>query len=227
MTRVLVVEDDPQLVRALVITLRARGYDTASASDGATALDSAAAHPPDVVLLDLGLPDMSGVAVLRALRERGPVPVVVVSARRSPDDKVAALDAGADDYVTKPFSMDELLARMRAAARRGGSVVGGVNPPAIATDDFTVDLVTKRVVRGGHDVRLTPTEWHILEILVTNPGRLVGGRELLHEVWGPSHSDKSHYLRVYLAQLRRKLEPDPPHPRYFITEPGRGYRFEK
>ncbi|MGX2993801.1 response regulator [Streptomyces sp. JNUCC 64] len=225
MTRVLVVEDDPQLVRALVITLRARGYETDTATGGADALDRAADHPPDAVLLDLGLPDMSGVAVLRALRSRGPVPVVVVSARRSPGEKVAALDAGADDYVTKPFSMDELLARLRAAVRRGGTVVGG-GPPPVVTEDFTVDLVARRVVRDGADVRLTPTEWHVLEVLVTNAGRLVGQSELLREVWGPSHGGRTHYLRVYLAQLRRKLEPDPSRPRYLITEPGMGYRFE-
>ncbi|MFE9664794.1 response regulator [Streptomyces sp. NPDC005955] len=227
MTRVLVVEDDPQLVTALVITLRARGYETDTATDGVTALSRAADRPPDAVLLDLGLPDMSGVAVLRVLRGRSPVPVVVVSARRTPEEKVAALDAGADDYVTKPFSMDELLARLRAAVRRGGSVVGGLNPPLVTTDDFTVDLVAKRAARAGRDIRLTPTEWHVLEILVTNSGRLVGQQELLREVWGPSHSGKSNYLRVYLAQLRRKLEPDPSHPRYLITEPGMGYRFER
>ncbi|MEU0690146.1 response regulator [Streptomyces sp. SID4919] len=225
MTRVLVVEDDPQLVRALVITLRARGYDTDAAPDGATAIRRAAARPPDAVLLDLGLPDMSGVAVLRALRGRSPAPVLVVSARRAPEEKVAALDAGADDYITKPFSMDELLARLRAAVRRTRAAPPGP-VPVVTTPDFTVDLVAKKAARDGHDIRLTPTEWHLLEILVTNPGRLVAQRELLREVWGPSHSGKSHYLRVYLAQLRRKLEPDPSHPRYLITEPGMGYRFE-
>ncbi|MEU1199600.1 response regulator transcription factor [Streptomyces sp. NPDC005813] len=226
MTRVLVVEDDPQLVRALVINLQARKYGVDAAPDGVTALRLAAARRPDVVLLDLGLPDMDGVTVIKALRGWTRVPVLVLSARQRSDEKVAALDAGADDYVTKPFSMDELLARLRAAVRRTDD-----NPPVpgttlVETPDFTLDLLAKKAVRDGRDVRLTPTEWHLLEILVTSPGRLVTQKHLLKEVWGVSRSNKTNYLRVYMAQLRRKLETDPSHPRYLITEPGMGYRFE-
>ncbi|GAA2238486.1 response regulator transcription factor [Streptomyces nogalater] len=226
MTRVLVVEDDPQLVRALVINLQARRYGVDAAPDGATALRLAVAHRPDVVLLDLGLPDMDGVDLIRALRGRTRVPVLVLSARQASDEKVAALDAGADDYVTKPFSMDELLARLRAAVRRTGDVPPAPEPPVVETETFTIDLGAKKAVRDGRDVRLTPTEWHLLEILVTRPGRLVTQKQLLQEVWGVSRSDKSNYLRVYMAQLRRKLETDPSHPRHLITEPGMGYRFE-
>ncbi|MGW0766243.1 response regulator [Streptomyces sp. NPDC002676] len=226
MTRVLVVEDDPQLVRALVINLQARRYGVDAAPDGATALRLAAARQPDVVMLDLGLPDMDGVDVIKALRGWTRVPVLVLSARQSSDEKVAALDAGADDYVTKPFSMDELLARLRAAVRRTEATPLAPETTHVKTDDFTIDLLAKKVVRAGRDVRLTPTEWHLLEILVTNPGRLITQKHLLHEVWGVSQSNKSNYLRVYMAQLRRKLEADPSHPRYLITEPGMGYRFE-
>ncbi|MFF9274583.1 response regulator [Streptomyces griseosporeus] len=226
MTRVLVVEDDPQLVRALVINLQARRYGVDAAPDGATALRLAAARQPDVVLLDLGLPDMDGVDVIRGLRGWSRVPVLVLSARRASDEKVAALDAGADDYITKPFSMDELLARLRAAVRRTEDTHPAPGTTLVETDEFRIDLVAKRVVRAGRDVRLTPTEWHLLEILVTNPGRLVTQRQLLQEVWGVSQSNKTNYLRVYMAQLRRKLETDPSHPRYLITEPGMGYRFE-
>ncbi|MFB7499957.1 response regulator [Streptomyces sp. NPDC056161] len=225
MTRVLVVEDDPQLVRALVINLEARRYGVDAAPDGATALRFAAARQPDVVLLDLGLPDMDGVDVIRALRGWTRVPILVLSARQASDEKVSALDAGADDYVTKPFSMDELLARLRAAVRRTEDV-----PPAperlVETEHFSIDLIAKKAVRDGRDVRLTPTEWHLLEILVTNPGRLITQKYLLQEVWGVSQRNKTNYLRVYMAQLRRKLERDPSHPRYLITEPGMGYRFE-
>ncbi|CAL9659186.1 response regulator [Streptomyces sp. enrichment culture] len=226
MTRVLVVEDDPQLVRALVINLRARRYGVDTAPDAATALRLAAARRPDVVLLDLGLPDMDGVDVLRALRGWTRVPVLVLSARQASDEKVAALDAGADDYVTKPFSMDELLARLRAAVRRTEDAPPVPEPTVVETEAFTIDLCAKKAVRDGREVRLTPTEWHLLEILVTRPGRLVTQRRLLQEVWGVSRSDKSNYLRVYMAQLRRKLEIDPSRPRYLITEPGMGYRFE-
>ncbi|MGW0885098.1 response regulator [Streptomyces sp. NPDC002671] len=226
MTRVLVVEDDPQLVRALVINLQARRYGVDAAPDGATALRLAAARQPDVVMLDLGLPDMDGVDVIKALRGWTRVPVLVLSARQSSDEKVAALDAGADDYVTKPFSMDELLARLRAAVRRTEATPLAPETTLVKTDDFAIDLLAKKVVRAGRDVRLTPTEWHLLEILVTNPGRLITQKHLLHEVWGVSQSNKSNYLRVYMAQLRRKLETDPSHPRYLITEPGMGYRFE-
>jgi two-component system, OmpR family, KDP operon response regulator KdpE len=226
MTRVLVVEDDPQLVRALVINMQARQYGVDAAPDGATALRLAAARRPDVVILDLGLPDMDGVDVIRALRGWTRVPVLVLSARQASDEKVAALDAGADDYVTKPFSMDELMARLRAAVRRTEDVPLAHETTRVETDDFTVDLLAKRIVRGGRDVRLTPTEWHLLEILVTNPGRLITQKYLLQEVWGVSQGNKTNYLRVYMAQLRRKLESEPSHPRYLITEPGMGYRFE-
>ncbi|MDO0910538.1 response regulator transcription factor [Streptomyces sp. DT2A-34] len=226
MTRVLVVEDDPQLVRALVINLQARRYGVDPAPDGATALRLAAARQPDVVLLDLGLPDMDGVNVIKALRGWTRAPILVLSARRASDEKVAALDAGADDYITKPFSMDELLARLRAAVRRTEDLPLAPKTTLVETGDFTIDLLAKKARRAGHDVRLTPTEWHLLEILVTNPGRLITQKQLLQEVWGASQSNKTNYLRVYMAQLRRKLEADPSHPRYLITEPGMGYRFE-
>ncbi|MFD0008691.1 response regulator [Streptomyces sp. NPDC127178] len=226
MTRVLVVEDDPQLVRALVINMQARRYGVDAAPDGATALRLAAARQPDVVMLDLGLPDMDGVDVIKALRGWTRVPIMVLSARRASDEKVAALDAGADDYVTKPFSMDELMARLRAAVRRTEETPLAPGTTHVATSEFTIDLLAKRVVRAGRDVRLTPTEWHLLEILVTRPGHLVTQKHLLREVWGVSRSGKTNYLRLYMAQLRRKLEADPSHPSYLITEPGMGYRFE-
>ncbi|MFJ8794929.1 response regulator [Streptomyces sp. NPDC102462] len=226
MTRVLVAEDDPQLVRALVINLEARHYGVDAAPDGTTALRLAAARQPDVVLLDLGLPDMDGVDVIRALRGWTRVPILVLSARQASEEKVAALDAGADDYVTKPFGMDELLARLRAAARRGEGTPYVPETTLVETEHFSIDLLARRAVRDGRDVRLTPTEWQLLEILVTHPGRLVTQKHLLQEVWGLSQHNKTHYLRVYMAQLRRKLEADPSHPRYLITEPGMGYRFE-
>ncbi|MCM3298036.1 response regulator [Streptomyces pseudogriseolus] len=226
MTRVLVVEDDPQLVRALVLNLQARHYGVDAAPDGATALRLAAARQPDVVLLDLGLPDMDGVDIIKGLRSWSRVPILVLSARQGSDEKVAALDAGADDYVMKPFSMNELLARLRAAVRRTEVTPAGPAVTLVETEDFTLDLVAKKAVRDGKDVRLTPTEWHLLEILVTSPGRLITQKYLLNEVWGVSQSGKTNYLRVYMAQLRRKLEKDPSHPRYLITEPGMGYRFE-
>ncbi|MFE5892851.1 response regulator [Streptomyces sp. NPDC056462] len=226
MTRVLVVEDDPQLVRALVINMQARRFGVDPAPDGATALRLAAARQPDVVLLDLGLPDMDGVDVIKALRGWTRVPILVLSARQASGEKVAALDAGADDYVTKPFSMDELMARLRAAVRRTEESPLGPETTFVETDEFTIDLLAKKVARAGREVRLTPTEWHLLEILVTNPGRLITQKHLLQEVWGVSQSSKTNYLRVYMAQLRRKLETDPSHPRFLITEPGMGYRFE-
>ncbi|GAA1373043.1 response regulator [Streptomyces beijiangensis] len=231
MTRVLVVEDEPQIVRALVINLKARKYEVDAAPDGATALQLAAARHPDVVVLDLGLPDMDGVEVIRGLRGWTRVPILVLSARHTSDEKVEALDAGADDYVTKPFGMDELLARLRAAVRRaepvGGADGDGENVSLVETEGFTVDLAAKKVHREGRDVRLTPTEWHLLEVLVRNTGRLVSQKQLLQEVWGPSYGTETNYLRVYMAQLRRKLETDPSHPRHFVTEPGMGYRFER
>ncbi|MFJ3975512.1 response regulator [Streptomyces sp. NPDC090021] len=226
MTRVLVVEDDPQLVRALRINLQARKFEVESATDGGTALRLAATRTPDVIVLDLGLPDMDGIDVIKAVRQTGRVPILVLSARHTSEDKIRALDAGADDYVTKPFSVDELLARLRAAVRRSESPEPSEETVLVTTEDFTVDLVAKKVRRDGRDVRLTPTEWHLLEILITHPGRLISQRQLLLEVWGPTYGDKANYLRVYMAQLRRKLEADPSHPRYLITEPGMGYRFE-
>jgi two-component system, OmpR family, KDP operon response regulator KdpE len=228
MTRVLVIEDEPQIVRALVINLKARKYEVDAAHDGATALQLAAARHPDVVVLDLGLPDMDGVEVIRGLRGWTRVPILVLSARHTSDEKVEALDAGADDYVTKPFGMDELLARLRAAVRRTEPVGAGEDEvTTVETEEFTVDLAAKKVNRDGKDVRLTPTEWHLLEVLVRNTGRLVSQKQLLQEVLGPSYGTESNYLRVYMAQLRRKLESDPSHPRHFITEAGMGYRFEK
>ncbi|MGW7104366.1 response regulator [Streptomyces sp. NPDC054883] len=228
MTRVLVVDDEPQIVRALVINLKARKYEVDAAADGAGALQLAAARHPDVVVLDLGLPDMDGVEVIRGLRGWTRVPILVLSARHSSDEKVEALDAGADDYVTKPFGMDELLARLRAAVRRAEPPAGaGEDEVVVETDGFTVDLAAKKAVREGRDVRLTPTEWHLLEVLVRNGGKLVSQKQLLQEVWGPSYGTETNYLRVYMAQLRRKLEADPSHPRHFITEPGMGYRFER
>jgi two-component system, OmpR family, KDP operon response regulator KdpE len=222
-SRVLLVEDEPQLVRALSINLRTRGYEVDAAPDGRTALDLAARRHPDVVVLDLGLPDMDGVEVIKGLRGWLNVPIIVLSARQGSADKVEALDIGADDYVTKPFGMDELLARLRAAVRRAQPAE---QEPVVETAAFTVDLAAKRVSRDGKDVRLTPTEWHILELLVRNAGRLVAQRRLLREVWGPTYEKETNYLRVYMAQLRRKLEPDPSQPRHLITEPGMGYRFE-
>ncbi|MFF7474443.1 response regulator [Streptomyces sp. NPDC008092] len=228
MTRVLVVDDEPQIVRALVINLKARKYEVDAAPDGRTALELAASRHPDVVVLDLGLPDMDGVEVIRGLRGWTRVPILVLSARHSSDEKVEALDAGADDYVTKPFGMDELLARLRASVRRAEPVAGGAEDDVLVeTEGFTVDLAAKKVNRAGRDVRLTPTEWHLLEVLVRNTGRLVSQKQLLQEVWGPSYGTETNYLRVYMAQLRRKLEADPSHPKHFITEPGMGYRFEK
>ncbi|MGW9137212.1 response regulator [Streptomyces sp. NPDC055681] len=226
MTRVLVVEDELQLVRALEINLKARKYEVDAASDGGTALRLAAARPPDVVLLDLGLPDMDGIDVIKGLRGWSRVPILVVSARRTSDEKVVVLDAGADDYITKPFSMDELLARLRAASRRAAAAPATDDSVIVATEAFTVDLLTKTVKREGRDVRLTPTEWHLLEVLIHHRGRLVGQKQLLQEVWGPTYGTQANYLRVYMAQLRRKLEADPSHPRHLITAPGMGYRFE-
>ena len=221
MARILIVEDDPGLARSLAITLRARRYEVEVAHTGADALTAAARRPPDVVLLDLGLPDIDGMDVVRGLRGWSAVPVVVLTARTAGPDIVAALDAGADDYVTKPFGMEELLARIRAALRRSGSE-GEL--PVVETAGFTVDLALRRVVREGHEVHLTPTEWRILQILARNLGRIVGRRELLIELRGPHLDSATHYLRVYLAQLRAKLEVDPSRPRHLITESGVGYR---
>lgn len=226
MPRVLVVEDDAQLVRALRINLQARTYEVEEAFDGETALRLAAVSRPDAILLDLGLPDMDGVELITMMRGRSRAPILVLSARHLSGEKVRALDAGADDYVTKPFSMDELLARLRAATRRRQATAEAEALTVVTTDAFTIDLVAKKVRRGADSVRLTPTEWHLLDILVSNPGRLVSQRSLLREVWGPTYAENTNYLRVYMAQLRRKLEADPAHPRYLITEAGMGYRFE-
>ena len=222
MTRVLVVDDDATLLRALTINLRARRYEVEQAATGRAALRAAAAGV-DVVVLDLGLPDLDGVDVVAGIRGWSQVPIIVLSARDAQAAKVAALDAGADDYVTKPFGMDELLARIRAALRRAAP-----EPQAealVTTDAFTVDLADRRVTRDGTDVRLTPTEWHLLEVLVRNAGRLVTQRDLLAQVWGHGFEEQGNYLRVYMAQLRRKLEREPSRPRHLVTEPGVGYRF--
>ncbi len=226
MTRVLVIDDEPQILRALRINLSVRGYEVTTAATGAEALRAAAEHRPEVVILDLGLPDISGIEVLAGLRGWLTVPVIVLSARTDSSDKVEALDAGADDYVTKPFGMDEFLARLRAAVRRASSTTED-DQPVIETSSFTVDLAAKKVTRSGVEVHLTPTEWGMLEMLVRHRGKLVGREELLKEVWGPSYAKETHYLRVYLAQLRRKLEVDPSHPKHLITEAGMGYRFQE
>ncbi|MGH3764205.1 MAG: response regulator [Pseudonocardiaceae bacterium] len=225
MTRVLVVDDDPQIRRALKINLTARGYTVLTAPDGTTALHAAAHDHPDVVVFDLGLPDLDGAEVITGLRGWSTMPIIVLSARTDSGDKVEALDAGADDYVTKPFGMDELLARLRAAVRRAATHPSD-GEPVVYAGSLCVDLAAKQVTRDGAVVRLTPTEWGILELLVRHQGRLVSQRQLLTEVWGPSYQSESHYLRVYLAQLRRKLEPDASHPKHLITEPGMGYRFQ-
>jgi two-component system KDP operon response regulator KdpE len=219
---VLVGDDPPGLRRALAINLRARGYDVDVAADGSAALAAASGQPPDVVVLDLGLPDMDGTQVIEGLRGWTQVPIIVLSARAGEPDKVVALDAGADDYVTKPFGMDELLARLRAALRRQAPAD---EAPVVRTASFTVDLAAKTADKDGSPVRLTPTEWHLLEVLVRNRGKLVGQRQLLQEIWGPQYETETNYLRVYMAQLRRKLESDPSRPRHLITEPGMGYRF--
>ena len=222
MTRVLVIDDEAPILRALRINLSARKFEVSTASDGASGLAAMARDRPDVLILDLGLPDMDGTDVIRGVRGWTSTPIIVLSASGQESKKVAALDAGADDYVTKPFGMDELLARLRAAVRRASPAP---DEPVVATDDFTVDLADKRVTRDGQDVRLTPTEWQLLEVLVRHAGRLVTQRQLLAEVWGPGYQNEAHYLRVYVANLRRKLEPDPSAPRHLLTEPGIGYRF--
>jgi two-component system KDP operon response regulator KdpE len=222
-SRVLVVDDELPLLRALATNLRARGYVVDLAPTGEEALELAARRRPDAVILDLGLPGISGIEVIEGLRGWTAVPIIILSARGAEHDKVVALDAGADDYVTKPFGMDELLARLRAALRR--------NAPApenavVQTADFTVDLAAKCVTGPEGEVRLTPTEWGLVEVLVRNAGKLVSQRQLLLEVWGPEYGEETNYLRVHLAHIRRKLEPDPSRPRYFVTEPGMGYRFD-
>lgn len=224
-TRVLVVDDEPQILRALKINLSVRGYEVVTAATGAGALRAAAEQRPDVVILDLGLPDISGIEVLAGLRGWLTVPVIVLSARTDSADKVEALDAGADDYVTKPFGMDEFLARLRAAARRNAATAE-IDQPIVETASFTVDLAAKKVTKNAREVHLTPTEWGMLDMLVRNRGKLVGRDELLTQVWGPAYAKETQYLRVYLAQLRRKLEDDPSNPKHLLTEAGMGYRFE-
>ncbi len=231
MIRVLVVDDEPQLLRAMRINLGARRYEVVSAANGAAALDAAAKHLPDVVVLDLGLPDMDGTEVIAGLRGWTKVPILVLSGRTDAADKVDALDAGADDYVTKPFSMDELMARLRALVRRSESDTAA--EPAVTVGHYTVDLAAKTVQRRPgapehtpEQVHLTKTEWAVLEVLVRNPGRLVSGKQLLQQVWGPAYESETNYLRFYVAKLRQKLEPEPSHPRQLLTEPGMGYRFE-
>jgi two-component system KDP operon response regulator KdpE len=221
-TRILVVDDERQILRALGTNLKARGYDVDLASTGEEALSLAARHHPDLVVLDLGLPGIDGIEVIRGLRGWTAVPIIVLSVREAERDKVSALDAGADDYVTKPFGMDELLARLRAALRRA---TPAEEEAEVTTPDFTVDLAAKQVRTPAGEVRLTPTEWAIVELLVRNPGKLVSQRQLLRTVWGPQYGTETNYLRVYMAQIRRKLEPDPSRPRYFLTEARMGYRF--
>jgi two-component system, OmpR family, KDP operon response regulator KdpE len=236
-SRVLVVDDEPQILRALRINLRARQYEVHTAASATEALAVAAKFPPDLVLLDLGLPDMDGMNVIGGLRGWTKAPIIVLSGRADSTDKVAALDAGADDYVTKPFGVDELLARMRAAVRR---VVATEELPQVQLGDLTIDLAAKRVIKASasgedsgnsdnpdnSDIRLTPTEWHLLEVLLRNPGKLLSQKQLLNDVWGPGYGNASGNLRLYMAQLRRKIEPDPARPRWLITEPGMGYRYQ-
>lgn len=222
MSRVLVVDDEPQIRRALTTNLRARGFHVDEAETGEEALEIAARTRPDLVILDLGLPGIGGIDVVHGLRGWTDTPILVLSAREDEQAKVAALDAGADDYVTKPFGMAELLARVRAGLRRASPAD---EEPTVSTSHFVVDLAEKRVTRGTADVHLTPTEWAVVEVLVRNPGKLISQRQLLQDVWGPQYGTETNYLRLYLAQIRRKLEPEPSRPRYFLTEPGMGYRF--
>jgi two-component system KDP operon response regulator KdpE len=231
--KVLVVEDEPQLLRAMRITLHARGYEVSTAATGQRALAEAAAAHPDIVVLDLGLPDLDGVTVIKGLRGWTSVPIIVLSGRTSGGDKVAALDAGADDYVTKPFGVDELLARIRAVTRRSAAADGGSVIADIGA--YRVDLAAKRVVpvatttpdgAGPADLHLTPTEWRLLAALVRHPGKLISQRQLITDVWGPAYADDTSSLRLYVNRLRRKLEPDPTRPRHLLTEPGMGYRFQ-
>ena len=223
MSVVLVVDDEPHLVRTLAINLRARDYEVETAQDGRSALQAFHEREPDLIVLDLGLPDLDGVEVLRRVREVSEVPVIVLSARSESVDKVEALDVGADDYVTKPFGMEELLARVRVALRRNRELDSPQQPP-FETDRFRLDFAERRAVIDGAETRLTPTEWRLLSVLARRPGHLVSQRDLLREVWGPGYGRESNYLRVYANQLRRKLEPDPTRPRYLLTEPGQGYR---
>ena len=226
MRTILIVDDEPQLLRALQVNLEAEGYRVLTALDGTAALQHAEGGHPDVMVLDLGLPDINGVDVITRVRRTSSMPIIVLSARHGSVDKVRALDAGADDYVTKPFGLDELLARLRVAGRRSGSPEAVESGPAIDVGDFEVDLANRKVTRAGEPVRLTPREWAILELLARNPGRLITQQQMLRKVWGPGYENETHYLRVYMGQLRRKLEADPARPRHLLTEAGMGYRFE-
>ncbi|TDC53813.1 response regulator transcription factor [Jiangella ureilytica] len=221
--RVLVVDDDAGIRKTLALNLKARGYTADLAGSGERALQLAARNHPDAVILDLGLPSMDGLDVVRGIRGWSSVPIVVLSGRGTEAAKVEALDLGADDYLTKPFGMDELFARLRAATRRAVLPDGNA---VVSTDDFTIDFAAKRVTRDGAAVRLTPRQWHIVEMLVRHHGRLVTYEQLLHEVWGPAYGTETNYLRVFMTQIRQRLEPEPSTPRYFITEPGLGYRFK-
>jgi len=228
--RILVVDDEQQLLRALRINLTARRYEVVTAENGAGALQAAAKHVPDLVVLDLGLPDMDGTEVIAGLRGWTNMPILVLSGRTDASDKVAALDAGADDYVTKPFNMDELLARVRALIRRAEADDA---EPVTIVGKHAIDLAARTVTRtedepadASEPVHLTKTEWAVLEILLRNPGSLVSSRQILVQVWGPACENQGNYLRFYIARLRQKLEPDPSHPRQLITEPGMGYRFQ-
>jgi two-component system KDP operon response regulator KdpE len=223
--RILVVDDDPTIRRTLRINLRARGFDVEEVGTGADALSTLEDAPPDLVVLDLGLPDLDGVEVLRRIRAGSQVPVVVLSARHQSDDKVEALDEGADDYVTKPFGMDELMARVRSALRRGGGEADSLSGvPPVVTESFSVDFARLEARRGDEQVHLTPTEWRLLAELARHRGTVVTQSDLLRAVWGPGYGRESNYLRVYGNQLRRKLEADPARPRHIVTEPGIGYR---
>jgi len=226
MRTVLIVDDEPQLLRALQVNMEAEGYRVLTALDGMAALRHAEGSHPDVIVLDLGLPDMNGVDVITRIRRTSSTPIIVLSARHGSVDKVRALDAGADDYVTKPFGLDELLARLRAAGRRGSTPETAEDEAPVDVGDFEVDLANRKVARDGTAVRLTPREWAILELLVRNPGRLITQQQMLARIWGPGYGNETHYLRVYMGQLRRKLEADPARPRHLLTEAGMGYRFE-
>lgn len=222
MSDILLVDDDRQLLRALRVALTARGYDVTLTSDATSAINAASRQPFDLAIVDLGLPDIDGLTLIERLRTWTGLPIIVLSARHLEEAKISALDAGADDYLTKPFGTGELLARIRAALRRTTAVQ---EQPIVATAAFTIDLAAKTVETPQGQVRLTPTEWHLLELLVRNPGKLITHQQLLREVWGPRYGAETNYLRVHLANLRRKLEPDPSRPRYLRTEPNLGYRF--
>jgi two-component system KDP operon response regulator KdpE len=229
-TRILIVEDEAELVRALRINLRARQYEVMAAGTGREALTLTASEPPDAIILDLGLPDIDGTEVIVELRRWYHAPIIVLSGRTSPGDKIGALDVGADDYVTKPFAMGELLARLRAALRRDEAAAGRDQPGQATVGRWIVDLTAHHVRRASAGeqemLRLTPTEWRILELLLTRPGQLVGSAKLLTAVWGPDFQQRTNYLRFHMARLRRKLEDDPARPRHLLTEPGMGYRYQ-